>query len=65
MKSYLTGKNSSIKIHLAEGISQPLNHLNEGSDVKNAVWVLNDEESYPSRLVNKLYNKKSVIVNQY
>jgi LysM repeat protein len=63
MKSYLSGKNSSIKIHLAEGIFQPLNNLIDGS--KNAVWVLNDEESYPSRLVNKLYSKKSLNIEVF
>mgnify|MGYP006206447129 CR=1 FL=1 len=63
MKSYLSGKNSSIKIHLAEGIFQPLNNLIDGS--KNAVWVLNDEESYPSRLVNKLYSKKSLDIEVF
>jgi hypothetical protein len=63
MKLYLAGKNSSTKIHLAEGIFQPLNNLIDGS--KNVVWVLNDEESYPSRLVNKLYNKKSLNIEVF
>ena len=65
MKAYLVDKNSSIKIHLAEGIFQPLNFLNESSNEKNAVWVLNDEENYPSRLVNKLYSKKSLDIEVF
>jgi LysM repeat protein len=60
MKAYLVDKNSSIKVKLAEGVFQPLNLLSENTNVKNVVWVLSDDESFSSKLVNKLYQKKSL-----
>lgn len=65
MKVYLLDKNSSLKVSLAEGIFQPLNLLNDNPKIQNIVWVLNEEESFPSRLVNKLYTKKAAKIEVY
>lgn len=49
--------NNSLKITLSEGVYQPLNELKSGE--KNIIMVLNDEESYSTRLAAKLYTKRN------